>query len=334
VRFFVLMLLLFVTGCAIPSINPPPQITTDRSWVPADAVIYGQDLSHGFFRFALNQPQPQSLGKTIGFLPEALVMSPDKTEIYADSNGPGTDEPHLIYNTKTGTLRDLGPLMAPFTFEYAISPDWHYIAWSNFRDPGEHIVDLSNNTVQTLHLPAQAEKDGLLINPAWVTDGNLLVTNRPATAGGNWTYWMINLASGTIKQIEGQNQMGNITYLENGHPVTLRCGTCSGPRSRNPVATPSGALVYISKVDDLVVKDPDGSLNIVAKHIPPPPMPPGIACDCGPQGKFPAIWTVFDGDVVLYSFGRDQSGGQQLWVYGIAEHETSPLDVAPIELAF
>lgn len=302
--------------------------------MPADAVIYGQDLPHGFFRFVLNQPHPQPLGNTMGFLPEALMISPDKTEIYADSSGSGTDAPHLIYNAKAGALRDLGPLMAPFTFEYAISPDWHYIAWSNFRDPGEHIVDLSDNTVRTLHLPAQMEKSGLLINPAWATDGSLLVTNRPAGAGGSWTYWRIDFASGTIKQIEGQNQMGTITYLENGQSVMLGCGTCDGPRSKNQIAIPSGALVYMSKVNDLVVKDPDGSLNIVAKHIPPQAMPPGIACDCGPQGKFPVIWTVFDGDVVLYSFGRDQSGGQQLWVYGIAEHKTSPLDVAPIELVF
>ena len=31
---------------------------------------------------------------------------------------------------------------------------------------------------------------------------------------------------------------------------------------------------------------------------------------------------------MLYSFGRDQAGGNELWVYGIAEHKASPLGEA------
>jgi hypothetical protein len=331
------ILLSSVTGCAIPRINPPPVVTTERSWVPDDVVIYGQDLPHGFFRFALDQAQPQPLGDTRGFLPEALFISPDKTEVYADANGPGTFEPHYIYNAKTHTLRDLGHLMAPFTFEYALSPDWHYLAWSNFRDPGEHIIDLRANTVRTFQLVADAhwDEENFLIDPTWAADGSLLLTSRPLQSNGGWEYWKLDPISGASTQIAAAGQPGNMTYQEGGQPVPLACGACTTPRVAYPISTPSGAAVYISKLHDLVVKDPDGTLNIVAKHVAPPPEPAGETCFCGtPQGKFPAIWTVFDGDIVLYSFGRNQYGGNDLWIYGIAEHKVSQLGVGPIELVF
>jgi len=137
-------------------------------------------------------------------------------------------------------------------------------------------------------------------------------------------------------QIEAQtaNGVGAGTYEENGQPIPLGCGTCGVVRAGNPVALPSGARAYISVVHDLVVKDPDGSLNIVAKHVPAPPMTPGVACDCGPHGKYPFIINLFDGDILLYGFGQDQSGGPELWVYGVNEHMTSPLGVAPIEFVY
>jgi hypothetical protein len=57
-RILGVMLLVLLTGwTAAPLTNPPPQATADRSWVPSDAVIYGADRVHGFYRFALNQAQ-------------------------------------------------------------------------------------------------------------------------------------------------------------------------------------------------------------------------------------------------------------------------------------
>jgi hypothetical protein len=288
------------------------------------------DLPHGFFRFALNQTGPKPLAQTAGFMPEALYISPDKSEVYADANGAGSYEPHLIYNAKADSVRDLGPLIAPYSTFIKISPDWHYVAWTNFRDPGLHIVDLNNNTMRTFHLPSAVETGGLLMVTAWSADGNALVTRRPWTdRQSSWTYWKINPNSGQTVQIQAQNPTGPPTYMENGAPVSIGCGTCDVTRLRNPTTTPSGALVYISVDRDLVVKDPDGSLNILAKHIAPPPTPPGGPfCLCGPEGKYPMLLTIFDGDVLLYSFGPD------LFVYGIAEHKISPLGVAPIELVF
>lgn len=333
--FSVMLLLMMMTGCAaMLHINPPPEVTADRSWVPADAVVYGQDLPHGFFRFALNQAQPEPLGNTAGFLPEALYISPDKSVVYADANGPNNVEPHYIFNTKTRSLHDAGNLVPPYSLP-AIAPDLHYIAWMNMRDPGLHVVDLQDSTVREIDLPGGADRDYRPCDMAW-TDGDGLLAEYCVFGGHVLSYWKIDPATGTAVQIGGNDQSLPVTFMENGKPLPAFRSLSEIVRLQNKIFTSSGAVVYISKRRDLVVKYPNGSLTIVETHIDPPPMPLGIACDCGPGsgGSVPAIWGVFDGDVVLYSFGQDRNGGQELWVYGIAEHKKSSLPVTPIEMVF
>jgi hypothetical protein len=83
--------------------------------------------------------------------------------------------------------------------------------------------------------------------------------------------------------------------------------------------------------------DPDRSLNIVARHVAPPPpaSPADETCFCRtPEGKCPATWEIFDGDIELDSFGRNQNGGNDRWICGIAEHRTSHFGVGPIEPDF
>jgi hypothetical protein len=330
-RILGVMLLVLLAGwTAAPLINPPPQATTDRSWVPSDAVIYGVDPVHGFFRFALNQAQQETLASG-PLIPEELCISPDKSKVFTDSFGPG-----VIYSTRTRVLHDLGPLIAPYSLFPQISPDWRYIAWSNSRDPGVHIIDLHSYTMRTFHLSAALEKNGLVMVGAWSADGSVLITRRPMGLTG-WSYWKMDPMTGAVAQIESEQLNGYPTYVENGQPIGVYA-LCN-LRPVNQIATPTGALVYISADHDLVVKDPDGTLNVVAKHIVPPPTPtlswPGSpVCGCGgPRGKWPALLTIFDDDVVLYSFGNFDSG-EELFVYGIAEHKISQLGVAPIELVF
>jgi hypothetical protein len=329
------MLVLLTGGTTVTGINRPLQATADRSWVPSDAVIYGADPVHGFYRFALNQAQPETLARG-PLIPEELCISPDKSEVFTDSFGPG-----VIYDTKTRVLHDLGSLIAPYSLFPQISPDWRYIAWWNARDPGVHIIDLHSYTMRTFHLSAALEKNGLVMVGAWSADGSVLITRRPMGLTG-WTYWKMDAVTGAVTQIQSKQLDGYPTYVENGQPIGVY--PLCNLRPVNQMSTPAGASAYISADHDLVVKDPDGSLHTVAKFIPAPPPPmlrspgsPVSLCGCGgPQSKWPALITIFDGDVLLYSFGNFDTG-EELFVYGITEHKISPLGVAELgqaELVF
>jgi len=329
------LILFLIAGCtAIPRINQPPQVTTDRSWVPSNAVIYGADPAHGFFRYPLSETKPQTLAKDV-VSPQQLEISPDKSQVFIDAIGRGMNERHLIYDTNTHILHDLGSLIEPASLLPGISPDWHYIAWWNDRSPGVHIVNLHDDTVRTFHLPMSVEKGGMDIVGTWAADGSVLVTRRPWTdRNSSWSYWKMDPVTGTAVQIEAKTQNGVTIYLQNGQTAGVACPLCSSTTPVNQLTTPSGALAYISDDHDLIVRDPNGSLNVVAKHIPAPQPPPGGAvCMCGPEGESPRLWTLFDGDVLLYSFGNFDSG-EELFVYGIAEHKISPLGVAPFNFVF
>jgi hypothetical protein len=239
-----------------------------------------------------------------------LAISPDKSEVYSNAG-----MRNFLYHTKTGNLRDLSGLIAPYS-ESQISPDWHYLEWTNWahRDPAVHIINLRDFTVRTISLTGTPGQKSLPIVDGWSPQGEVLVTMRPYTAG-IWTYWKIDPVSGVFKQIYGQSPT---------------CQACEGTRVAGEATAPSGASAYLYD-GDLTVRDPDDTLHIVQNHI-APTWSPGeavAACfDCGTNGIYPQILGILDGDVLLYQFEGE------LWVYGITEHERSPLGLGFSQVVF
>jgi len=336
-RRLTIMLLLFVTGCAAtPQANQSPEtlqvclsggigmncsgdssipVTADRSWIPSDAVIYGIAAPYGFFRFALNQQQPQALGNPVADGMGEMAVSPDKSEVYADAMGPGLLDPHYLYDTKTGGLYDLGGLIRPYSFIF-LSPDWHYLAWVNVHDPAVHIVDLRRMTAQAVNVPAPPRPRHVLISAVWLPDGDVLVTSRQ---GADWAYWRVDPASGAIRTAKRE---GGVRAYN-----SLMAPTAIQPQP-GPVTTASGTVViHIGQV--LIVRTPDGTQTVVETDIPPASGGSAGGSLSGQMaGKPVVLWAVLDNDVVLYSFGQD------FWVYGIAEHKKSQLGLQLTRLVY
>lgn len=324
--------LLFVLLCAQPALaqscsGPSPRLAravADRSWIPADLVLYGINRFDGVFRLALRSGTVTRIGHHKAAFVEYPTFSSDHRWLsFAFGAGGEGENTTWLYNFASHREHSLGTWRQVAALAPLFAPDGERVVL--FRDDGgaanAFIVDLKTFKTRAFSLAAsRLEPSGEQVDSydigqgAWSTDGRRILFARNSQ-DRQPIAWSLDAASGALTRVEARAQsMPNgmigdgakrIAYVLNGAVLGASCWGCE-PDTPRSFDLAGGARVYIAtnRYDQdsrIELAVPGQAPRIIAEAPDPIPDAKGevvVMSGCGPA---PAeILGTFEGRFVLY----------------------------------